>query len=101
MHLEIQITNGLHNALVGQGEGVEGAGEEGYPLLRFEAEISADDAVMYDETVDVGQGGRRVEEGQFFHTLLVDQEQNLFCQQHEQLRFLLVPQHLGGEDPLA
>ena len=62
--LEPQVPNSVNNALVGQGEGVEGAGEEGDPLGLLEGEGAAVQPADGDKTVDVGQGGGPVEQGQ-------------------------------------
>ena len=59
--LEAQVPDGVDDALVGQGEGVEGAGEEGDLLGPQEGEGAVVQPPQGDEPVDVGQGGRPVE----------------------------------------
>src|SRR5699024_12575262 len=56
--LEAQVPDGVDDALVGQGEGVEGAGEEGDLLGPQEGEGAVVQPPQGGEPVDVGQGGR-------------------------------------------
>ncbi|CAN4002819.1 DUF4406 domain-containing protein, partial [Dysosmobacter welbionis] len=54
IHLHPQIPDLLDDALVAQGEGVEGAGKEGGPCRHVEGEVSAFNLIGDDEAVDVG-----------------------------------------------
>ncbi len=87
---------------MGEGEGVEGAGEEGGGLVPpLEAEGPALNAVPHGEAVNVGQGGGGVEEGQLAPRLLADEEEELFRNQGEKAGLVLIAQEGGGEQPLA
>ena len=88
--LKAQVPDGQHDALVAEGEGVEGAGEE-RRLLRYpELEGAALDTVLDDEAVNVGESCGGIEEGQLFLGLFVDEEENFLCHQGEQIGFFLI-----------
>ena len=84
-----------------EGEGVEGAGEEGRLFRHPELEGPALDAVLDDEAVDVGESRSGVEEGQLLLRLFVDEEENFLCHQGEEVGFFLIAQHTGAKQPLA
>ena len=75
---------------MGEGEGVKGAGEERRLLGHPELERPTLNAVLDDEAVDVGEGRGGIEEGQLFLWLFVDEKENFFCHQGEEVGFLLV-----------
>ena len=85
----------MDDPLVGQGEGVEGAGEEGHPPGAGEGEGAVVHPPQGNEAVDVGQGGRPVEEGEpiVLHRGLVDQEEELAVAQGKQPGLLLHGEH--------
>ena len=93
--LEAQVPDGVDDPLVGQGEGVEGAGEEGHPPGAGEGEGAVVHPPQGNEAVDVGQGGRPVEEGEpiVLHRGLVDQEEELAVAQGKQPVLLLHGEH--------
>ena len=97
IHLEPQVPDGLDDALMAEGEGIEGAGEEGGLLRGLKLEGSALDLVEDDEAVDMGQRRGGVEEGQLLLRLFADEEQQLFADQGEEGGLLLIAQGLGGE----
>ena len=99
--LEAQVPDLLDDALVAQGEGVKGAGEEGGFFRHVELEGAAFNAVGDDEAVDVTQGGGGIEEGQLLLRLLVDQEQDFLGHQGKQGGLVLIGQHLRGKQTLA
>ena len=100
--LQPQVPDGGDDALVGEGEGVKGAREEGGGLVPpLEAEGPALDAVLHSEAVDVGQGGGGVEEGQLAPWLLTDEEEELFGRQGKEAGLVGIAQKRGGEEPLA
>ena len=99
--LHAQVPDGGDDALVGEGEGVESAGEEGGGLIPpLKVEGAALNAVRHGEAVDVGEGGGGVEKGQLPSGLLADEEEELFGNQGEQADFVVIGQHLGGKQPL-
>ena len=93
--LKAQIPDGVDDPLMGQREGVEGAGEEGHPPGTGEGEGAVVHPPQGDEPVDVGQGGGPVKKGEpvVLHRGLVDQEEELAVAQGKQPGFLL-----HGED---
>lgn len=101
VHFKPQIPDLLDDALVAQGEGVEGPRENATPLRCGKTEGAAFDMMGDDEAVDVAQGGGGVEEGQLLFGLFVDEEKHLLGQQGEKLRLILVVQGAGGEQPFA
>ena len=101
--LKAQVPDGVDDALVGQGEGVEGAGEEGDLLGPQEGEGAVVQPPQGDEPVDVGQGGRPVEEG---HGVVLDggllhQEQELAVAQGEQVGLLLHGEDVALKEQVA
>ena len=100
VHLKAQVPDLLDDALVGEGEGIEGAGEEGHLPVVVKGEGVAFDAVADDKAVDVGQGRRGIEEGQLLLLLLVDEEEDLLSHQEEEALLVLVGKGLGGEKAL-
>ena len=100
--LKAQVPDGLDDALVGQGEGVEGAGEEGDLSGRLEGEWAMVQPVQGDEPVDVGQGGGPIEEGQAaLVRRLQNEKQQLAVAQGEQAALLPQGQLPGLEQQLA
>ena len=87
--LEPQVPDGLDDALVGQGEGVEGAGEEGDLSGGREGEGPVVQPMQGDEPVDVGQGGGPIEKGQAaLVRRLQNEEQQLAIAQGKQAALL-------------
>ena len=84
--LKPQIPDGVDDPLMGQGKGVKCSGEEGHPPGAGESEGAVVHPPQSDEAVDVGQGGRPVEEGEpiVLHRGLVDQEEELAVAQGKQ-----------------
>ena len=99
--LHPQIPDLLYDALVAQGEGIEGTGEERHLVGRFKLEGAGLDTVGDDETVDVGEGGGGIEEGQFPLRLLADEEEDLFGGEGKEIRLILEGEDGGGEQPLT
>ena len=101
IHLVSKVADLLHDALVRQGEGVEGAGEEGHLFMLGEGEGAAFDAVADDEAVNMAQGRGGIEEGQLLLALLMDEEEDLLGHEGEERFLILIGQGLGGEKVLA
>ena len=101
IHLEAQVTDGLHDALVGQGEGVEGAGEEGCLLRHGEPEGAVLDVVEYDEAVQMAQSGGGVEEGELLLPAAAQQAHDLLGAEGEQGGLVLIAEDGRGEQTLA
>ena len=89
-----QIPDGLDNALMGEGEGVEGAGEEGHGPGRVEVETAVENLLLGEETVDPPQHSRPVVEGQLRALVLPDEGQQLFQRQQEGPPLLMAAQDL-------
>ena len=96
-HLIAHVPDGLDDALVGQGEGVEGPGEKGHPLALLEPEAAVEQLLPGDELVDPPQHGAAVVEGQLVPRLLGDEGQQLFQGQQEGPALLVAAQELGAE----
>ena len=96
-----QVPDGLDDALVGEGEGVEGAGEEGHGPGTLEAEAPVEDLLLGDEAVQPPQHIRPVVEGQLVPRVLGDEGQDLFQRQQEGPALLVAAQGGGREHPPA
>ena len=96
--LKAQVSDGTHDPLMGEGEGIEGAGEEGHLAAVFKLEGTALNAVADNETVDVAEGCGGVEEGQLVRLLLVNKEEEFLGRQGENTSFIVQGEDGGGKD---
>ena len=100
--LKAQVADGVDNALVGEGKGVEGAGEEGDLPGRLKGEGAVVQPPQGDEAVDVGQGCGPVEEGEpVLSGRFLNEEQQLPVAQGKQPGLFLHVQLGGAEEKLA
>ena len=99
--LHPQVPDGLDDALVAEGEGVEGAGEEGRAGGSAEGECPALDLIGDDEAVDVGEGRGGVEKAQLLLRLLAQQEEDLLGHQGEEGGLVRPGEDLGAENPFS
>ena len=90
--LEALVADGPDDALVGQGEGVEGAGEEGQRPGRAEVEALPEQLLLRHEAVELAQHGGAVVECQPVVRLLVVGGQQLALRQHKGAALLVVAQ---------
>ena len=98
-HLIAQIADGLDDALVGQGEGVEGAGEEGHRAGFAEVESPVEQPLLGEEAVQLAQHGGTVVEGQSLAGELVLRRQQLALGKHEGAALFVASQLAGAEHP--
>ena len=98
-HLVAQVPDGPDDALVGEGEGVEGAGEEGHRPGLVKAEAPVEDLLLGDEAVQPPQHVGPVVEGQLVPRLLAGERQDLLQCQQEGPALLMAAQGGGGEHP--
>ena len=100
-HLKAQVPYGFDDALVGQSERVEGAGEEGHRPGRAEVEALVEQPLLRDEAVQLAQHKRPVIEGQPLAGELVLGGQQLPLGEHEGAALLVPSQLAGAEHPAA
>ena len=100
-HLVPHVPDGAGQRLVGQGKGVEGAGEEGHPLPLAEGEGAVVCLVPDDELVHAVQRRRAVQVVQPAALILVQQKQQLVGAQGEQPRPPLIGEPGRGEQRVA
>ena len=101
VNLEAQIPDCPHNPLMGEGEGVEGPGEEGDLIPVLKAERAVIDPLQRDEPVDMRESRRPVEEGELPAAVLFREKEELFAAQGENTGFLLVGKPFRAEDHFA
>ena len=100
-HLEPPVPDGPDDALVGQGEGVEGAGEEGDGPGLLHGEAPVEQALLRHEAVYPAQHGGPVIEGQGVLGLLIAGFQELAPGQQEGPALFVLTQDAGAEHPAA
>ena len=100
-HLEPPVPDGPDDALVGQGEGVEGAGEEGDGPRLLQGEAPVEQALLRHEAVYPAQHGGPVIEGQGVLGLLIAGFQELAPGQQEGPALFVLTQAAGAEHPAA
>ena len=100
-HLEAQVADGPDDALVGQGEGVERAGEEGHGPGRAEVEPAVEQPLLGDEAVQLAQHEGPVVERQLPVGGLVMGGQQLPLRQQEGAALLVAAQLLRAEHMAA
>ena len=101
IHLVAHIADGVGQRLVGQGEGVEGAGEEGHLLPAVELEGAVVGLVPDDKLIDAVQCRRAVEVVEAAALVFVDQKQQLVGAQGKQPRLPLIGETGRGEQRVA
>ena len=100
-HLEARIPDGADDALVGQGEGIESAGEERHRPGRAEVKALPEQLLLCHEAVELAQHGGPVVERQPVVRLLVVGGQQLALRQHKGAALLMIAQLRRSEDPAA
>ena len=101
IHLVAHIPDGVGQRLVGQGEGVEGAGEEGHLLPAVELEGAVVGLISDDKLIDAVQCRRAVEVVEAAALIFVDQKQQLVGAQGKQPRLPLIGETGRGEQRVA
>ena len=99
--LEALVADGPDDALVGQGEGVEGAGEEGHGAGRTEVKALVEQALLGDEAVELAQHGGPVVERQALAGEFVLGGEQLALGEHKGAALFVAAQLSGAEDPAA
>jgi len=84
---------------VGQGEGVEGAGEEGHRAEFAEVEAPVEQPLLREEAVQLAQHGGTVVEGQSLAGELVLRRQQLALGEHEGAALFVASQLAGAKHP--
>ena len=86
---------------MGQGEGVEGAGEERHRPGRLEPEAPPEQLLLREEPVQPPQHGGAVVKGELVPLLLLEEGQEPLLGQQEGPALLVDPQHLRAEHMAA
>ena len=84
---------------MGQGEGVEGAGEKGHRAGFAEVEAPVEQPLLREEAVQLSQHGGTVVEGQPLAGELVLRRQQLALGEHEGAALFVASQLAGAEHP--
>ena len=99
--LEALVADGPDDALVGQGEGVEGTGEKGHGAGRAEVKALVEQALLGDEAVELAQHGGPVVERQALAGEFVLGGEQLALGEHKGAALFVAAQLSGAEDPAS